>query len=324
MTHRQAAIIICCYTEDRWGALCRAIDSALVQEFPDFEVIVVVDHNPALLERLKAQYPALSIIENRAQQGLSGARNCGIRAANAEYIAFLDDDAVAEPDWLARLCTPFAQAEVLGVTGMLRPNFLGGLPRWFPDEFYWVVGCTWRGTPTQRAEVRNLIGGSMCIRASVFERVGGFRSEIGRIGTIPLGGEETELCIRARQSQPGAVFIYEPAAVVHHEVPAKRTTWRYFRSRCYAEGRSKALIAGLVGAKDGLSSESAYTMRVLPLGVLRGVRDLFLRGDKHGLQRAGAIIAGLLITTAGYGIGRLRLRKVDLPRPTLPVGEMDG
>jgi len=320
---KQAAIVICCYTEERWDALCASINSALGQEFNYFNVIVVVDYNPDLQRRVVAQFPNLKVIENRGQKGLSGARNTGIRAAPACYIAFLDDDAVAEPQWLQRLSQPMKEdPNVMGVVGKILPKWLDAFPAWFPKEFYWVFGCTYRGVPTQRSEVRNLIGGCMCVRAEVFNQVGGFRSEIGRIGTVPLGGEETEFCIRAHQANPQGKFIYEPSARMQHEVPPKRTTWRYFRSRCYAEGLSKALIAQLVGAHDGLAAESSYTMRILPTGVLYDLRDLF-RGDIHGLQRAAAIVAGLFVTVAGYTVGRLRIRTAHLPNPTLIVGELD-
>ncbi len=320
---KQAAIIICCYTEDRWDALCASISSALAQKYHDFSVIVVVDYNPPLQWRIVDQFPSVRVIENRGKKGLSGARNTGIRTANARYIAFLDDDAVAEPQWLQSLCDPMDDPNVMGVVGNIIPKWLGKYPAWFPKEFYWVFGCTYRGVPIQRSEVRNLIGGCMCVRAEIFNQVGGFRSEIGRIGTIPLGGEETEFCIRAHQANPNGKFLYEPDARMHHEVPSRRTTWRYFRSRCYAEGLSKALIARLVGTRDGLASESVYTVRILPTGVMYGLRDLFLRRDVHGLQRALAIIAGLFITTAGYLAGRLHIRMVNLPHPSLIVGELE-
>lgn len=171
---------------------------------------------------------------------------------------------------------------------------------WFPDEFYWVLGCTYQSLPDTRTVVRNPFGGCTCIRREVFEKVGGFRNDIGRVGSRLLGGEETELCIRAAQYWIGKVFLCEPRARIHHRISPHRTSWRYFRSRCYAEGISKAAVARYVGAKDGLSSERAYTYRALPLGILRGVGDACLRLDLTGFLRAGAIILGLAMTTAGY------------------------
>jgi hypothetical protein len=144
----------------------------------------------------------------------------------------------------------------------------------------------------------------MCIRREVFQAVGGFRSEIGRVGTLPVGCEETELCIRACQHWPDRHFLYMPHIHVSHYVPQKRVTWRYFRSRCYAEGISKAVVARFVGAKDSLSSESAYTLRTLPVGVLRNLGLALLKGRFSYVLRAFAIVVGLCITTTGYLVGK--------------------
>ncbi len=151
--------------------------------------------------------------------------------------------------------------------------------------------------------VRNPYGGCTCFRREVFEVVGGFRDGIGRVGTRPMGCEETELCIRAQQYWPRKFFLYNPQARIHHRISAYRTSWRYFRSRCYAEGLSKAVVTRYAGAKDGLASERAYTLRTLPRGVLRNMKNSIFHRDLTGFQRAGAIIAGLIITTIGYLVG---------------------
>lgn len=314
-------IIICAYTENRWDDITEAVASCRQQRPPPGEIVLVVDHNPKLYQRLINAFPDLVVVENNEKQGLSGARNSGIAASRGRLIAFLDDDAVAEPDWLAKLQAHCDQPYVNGAGGKVEPLWVGQRPAWFPDEFLWVVGCTYRGTPIETSTMRNLMGGCMLVRREVYETVGGFRSEIGRIGTIPLGCEETELCIRANQSMPGQVFIYEPAARIHHKVPAARITWKYFRARCYAEGLSKALVSTMVGANDALSSERSYTLKTLPLGVLRGVGDT-LRGDVSGLGRATAIITGLLITAAGYAVGRYHLRRKPTANSVLETAVM--
>ena len=87
---------------------------------------------------------------------------------------------------------------------------------------------------------------------------------------------------------------------MQHHVPAARARWAYFRARCLLEGQSKALVARLVGASAGSATERAYTLRTLPRGVARGLVDTLVRRDPSGLARAGAIMLGLAITTAGY------------------------
>jgi GT2 family glycosyltransferase len=297
---RDISVIICTYTEARWAELLAAVDSIRRQSVPAREIIIVVDHNPALLARVREQCSDSIVVENQEPRGLSGARNSGVAIAKSALVAFLDDDAIAEASWVEKLAEGCENPEVLGTGTRVEPLWETDQPAWFPVEFYWVVGCSYRGLPRTRAPVRNLSGGSMCMRREIFEAVGGFRTGIGRTSMRPLGCEETELCIRAGQHWPQKIFLYEPQISVQHRIPASRATWSYFCARCYAEGQSKALVARFVGRKDGLASERTYTLKTLPQGVVRGIADAFFRRDRNGLARAGAIVAGLVITAAGY------------------------
>jgi glucosyl-dolichyl phosphate glucuronosyltransferase len=299
------SVVICSYADERWDELALAVESVRRQTVAPLEVIVAVDHNPLLLERARSGLAGVKVVENHEARGLSGARNSGIAAARGDVVAFLDDDAAAETEWLERLAPLYRDPRVLGVGGAIDPHWLDGRPAGFPREFEWVVGCSYEGLPTVPTAVRNLIGANMSLRRDVFERVGGFRSGIGRVGRLPVGCEETELCIRARQRVPGGVFIYEPQARVAHSVPAARATWGYFCRRCFAEGLSKAQVSGWTGRSDALASERSYVRRTLPAGVRRGFADA-LRGDASGLVRVAAIVTGLVITSAGYLVGEVR------------------
>jgi hypothetical protein len=272
------------------------------------EIIVVIDHNPALLARARERFPDAIVVENHEIPGLSGARNSGVAVAQGSLIVFLDDDAIAEPTWLERIVDCCEDPNVLGVGGMVLPIWQISPPAWFPEEFYWVIGCSYRGLPETLAPVRNPFGGSMCIRREVFAEVGGFCNGIGRDAARPMGCEETELCIRAQQRWPQRVFLYEPRARAHHHVSATRLRWSYFRARCYAEGQSKSLVARSVGARDGLAAEQAYTLKTLPRGVARGLASVLFHRDLTGLARAATILAGLAITTVGYLQGRVAWR----------------
>ncbi|WP_446220631.1 glycosyltransferase family 2 protein [Micromonospora sp. IBHARD004] len=295
--------MICVYTEQRWPQIVRAIGSVLAQDVPAAQIVVVVDHNPALLDRARHAFPDLTVVPNAGPRGLSAARNTGVARARGEIVAFLDDDAEAEPDWLARLLPHYRDERVLAVGGRAVPAWQEDRPRWLPPEFDWVVGCSFIGQPTEASPVRNVIGCNMSFRRAVLARTDGFDPALGRIGRTPVGCEETELCIRIRQQHPEGVVLYEPAALVRHRVTTDRATWRYFRRRCFSEGRSKAVVARLVGGDAGLSAERAYTRRALPEGVRRGLRQL-RDGDRTGLLRAGAIVAGLLVTASGYVFGQ--------------------
>ncbi len=302
------SVIISAYTEERWDDLNAAIQSVQQQTLPAREIILVVDHNPALLERARQHLPGVIVVENSEAQGLRGARNSGIAASYGEIIAFLDDDAVAIPDWLRLLSEGYSDAHVLGTGGAVTPAWVAAKPTWLPEEFYWVVGCSYRGMPGTAAHVRNPIGANMSFRRKLFETVGDFHSAIELPGKRHAGGcEETELCIRAQQQWPQDFFLYQPEANVFHRVPASRTQWRYLCSRCYIEGLAKATVSHYVGTKDGLASERGYTLHTLPQGIIRALLDVILLRDLSGAARAGAIVLGLACTTAGYMVGNISL-----------------
>ena len=299
------AVIICAYTERRWDDLVSAVASVELQSLRAAEIVLVIDHAPSLLERARSEFPHIHVLANEESKGLSGARNTGVKATRSDIVTFLDDDAVADNRWLETLASAYDDALVLGVGGTVEPNWTGERPMWFPEEFDWVVGCSYLGQPRQKSLVRNLIGCNMSFRREVLTEIGGFRRELGRVDAVPNGCEETELCIRATQRYPFGRIVLEPAALVHHRVTSERATWRYFQSRCRAEGRSKAILCGAVGDSSGLSSERTYTTKVLPIGVLR---SLLGRQAKGRRQRALAIIAGFALVTSGYVQGRLAAR----------------
>ncbi|MGW7364857.1 glycosyltransferase family 2 protein [Streptomyces sp. NPDC054841] len=316
--HRRFSVVICVYTEDRWEDILAAVDSVRMQSLPALETLLVVDHNAALLERLGNEFKGcgtamtqgeVRVLANAGPRGLSAGRNTGIAAARGDIVAFLDDDAVAERDWLRWFDESYDDPRVMAVGGRTVPAWASGRrPAWFPEEFDWVVGCTYRGLPHGRVRVRNVLGGNASFRRAAFDATGGFATGIGRDGDKrPLGCEETELCIRLSRALPHAVLLIDDRAVIHHKVPAGRERFGYFRTRTYAEGLSKALVSHSVGSGKGLETERRYTTRVLPAGVARGLRDALL-GRRGGAGRAGAIVAGVATAATGYALASVRTR----------------
>jgi len=297
------SVVICAHAEERRSETCTAVESARAQSFQHKEVIVVVDHNPALHLALAAALPDATVVENREERGLSGARNTGVSIARGDVVAFLDDDAAADHDWLKFLADSYTDPAVIGVGGDILPNWQKPRPSWFPAEFDWVVGCTYPGMPERGAVVRNLIGANSSFRREAFEIGGRFRHGMGRsAGKRPLGCEETEFCIKVSQRSPGSVLLFDNRAVVRHLVPAERCRFSYFRARCYAEGLSKAMMTASVGVGDGLAAERRYATRTLPGGIARALGDV-RHGDWSGFGRAAAIIVGFAATAAGYTAG---------------------
>ena len=117
----------------------------------------------------------------------------------------------------------------MAVGGKALPAWPDRRPDHLVPELDWVVGCTYEGMPVEQADVRNVMGCNMSMRRTVFDVAGTFDESIGRIGRVPLGCDETELCIRLGQTIPGARVVFVPEALVHHRVTEARTTWRYLR-----------------------------------------------------------------------------------------------
>lgn len=365
-----AAVIICAYTDLRWQELLEAAASVRRQSTPARQIIVVVDNNPALFERAQAHLPFATVVENNQAPGLSGARNTGIALAETAVVAFMDEDAIADPDWLATLLEGYKDDQVAGVGGAVLPLWDGGRPGWFPAEYDWVVGCTYAGANDKPGPVRNFIGCNMSFRRSALEAVaqgaGPFTANLGRTGDrhagrrltfrrasqvdqrpaapleaakaqsglgaaclaaapkqaapLPISCDETELCIRLSRRLPESRLLHEPRARVLHRVPRQRATWSYFRTRCYAEGLSKAFVTRMVGAGAGLSSERSYVLRTLPAAVGRGLLSLLMQLDKDVAGRTGAVLAGLAITAFGYAAGRIQFLPASIPaEPTAAV-----
>jgi GT2 family glycosyltransferase len=300
-------VVICVYTEARWTLILDAIGSVTAQSRPADDIVVIVDHNDALRARLDAALAPMAgvrILANRHAPGLSGGRNTGTGAVETDVVAFLDDDAAAAPDWLANLAAAFGDPSVIGVGGAIEPVWASARPAWWPRAFDWVVGCTYEGTPERVERIRNPIGANMAFRREAILEAGGFAEGVGRGTGRPLGGEETELSIRATAANPGSRILHLPGAAVRHHVPAGRATFRYYVERCYAEGLSKATVSRLVGAGSGLASERRYTTRILPRAAMRAMGEGIRRQDAGRALQAPAIAVGLSVTAVGYAVGR--------------------
>ncbi|KAA9149738.1 glycosyltransferase [Amycolatopsis acidicola] len=317
------SVVICAYTDRRWEDLVAAVASVREQTVPASEIIVVIDHNPALAERAAAEFVGAAVVENSGRRGLSGARNTAIELAKGDVVAFLDDDAVAEPDWLAQLLAGYRDTRVLAVGGSAAPRWPDGVRSPLlpargdgTGELDWVIGCTYTGQPVTETPVRNVMGCNMSFRREAFRLAGTFTEDLGRIGRTPLGCEETELCIRLHQASPGAMILFRPQAAVRHRVTPDRLTWGYLRRRGWGEGLSKALVSRSVGADAALSTERDYLRRVIPAAWFREL-SRFARGRRSGLTGMVALVLVVASTAAGYLRGKLAGDKLRI-RSTAP------
>ncbi|MEJ2577931.1 MAG: glycosyltransferase family 2 protein [Kineosporiaceae bacterium] len=305
VTAFSTTVVICTYTLERWDELCAAVESASTQSIVPDEIVVVADHNEELLGRIETDFGhRVTALPNTRTRGLSGARNSAVEHVHTDLVAFLDDDAVADPQWLARLVRPFTDATVNVTGSWADPRWpdSGTAPDFLPRELWWIVGCSYTGQPRTAADVRNVLGCGMVFRREVFDLVGGFNEHLGRVGKIPLGGEETELCIRLRRQRPESRVVFEPSAVLHHQVSRERVRWSYLIRRSYAEGLSKALLARLAGTADATRAERSYLSRTVPAALRREARN-----GGRGVIACAAIITSAGAAAAGFALGRIRL-----------------
>ena len=304
------SVVICAYTEDRWPLLQQSVASVQRQSRIPVEIIVCVDHNESLLERCRRQWadqaenPPVEVLANQYEGRLGSARNSAAEVAHGDIVAFLDDDAWADPDWLDRLLSPYGNENVVAVGGAPLPEFEAARPGWFPLEFDWVFGCAYSGLPESQAPVARLIGANMSVRRLALVEIGGFHSD---------NHDDMDMCHRLRDLRPAEQIIYEPLARVHHFVPAARTRWGYFWRRCFFVNKGKVAAFHQMEGAANLSADIGFVGRALSHGVSRGLRQT-LKGDAWGAARAAAILAGIVLAGSGHLAGAWQLRKTRTGR----------
>ncbi len=303
------SVIICCYTLERLQDIREAVLSTLAQSVPPHQVIVAVDHNTALFQMLPQDLPAgVEVVLNDGARGVSETRNVGMRASSGDVVVYLDDDAVAQEGWLENLVQPFSDPTVAAVGGSAIPQWLvGKRPRWFPEELDWVVGCTFKGMPTNGNFVRNPIGCSMAFRKDILEQVGAWDIGLGGDGQSNKDGEETELSLRIANLIPGARIYYARNSIAFHKVPAWRTNLSWTVKRSFSMGASKAKVSGAgasQGVKDPLSRESAYLSYLCSVALPNRLRRFY---SLSALLQT----ATMLLSIAVLGVGYLSVKMKD-------------
>jgi GT2 family glycosyltransferase len=272
------SVVISVYSINRAKDLADCIESIKKQTLLPEEIIVVLDPDDSLVAyyRKRLHSPVKLVVSDVF--GLSAARNMGIRSSNSEFVAFIDDDAVADPDWLKNLVNNFGDSSVIGVGGRIIPVWPSENPNWFPEELYWIVGCSYKGLPTKKASIRNPIGCNMAFRRIIFEKVGYFSVETGRVGNKLMGHDDTEFGIRASKEIRETKILYDPYATVYHRVSKNRVSVKYLMKRSYVEGFSKAFISE---NRSSLNVEKTYLQNLfskipniifkdsIPQGILR-------------------------------------------------------
>ena len=292
------SVVVCTFDIKRREQLFACLQSLQRQTLRPREVLVVVDGSAAVAEALRQRGGPERVHVLDRNSGPSVARNAGVALIRSRWVAFLDDDAVADESWLQHLVESAEQSDAAGASGWSKPIFAGPEPRWFPPELLWTVGCSHRGLARERSMTRNIFGGCAVLRTDLFRRVGGYDVNLGRQGSGVQGGEEADLCLRISGLDSGPRFVHVPEAVIHHRVPQARLRQTYLYRRCFSDGRTKSQMARRLGGST-LNVERDYLMRTVPSGIVGSLARG--RWDSAFVLSMGIASAG-----CGYLAGRLR------------------
>mgnify|MGYP000011252922 FL=1 len=252
------SIIICTYNREAY--IGKVLEALSRESYTDFETIVVdnnsTDSTPLVIKDFQSSHPEFPLrILSERKQGLSWARNCGIRAAKGDLLVFLDDDAIPEEGYVERLAENMkAHPQAGAFGGRIIPTFESGeAPKWLCKwSLGWVSGLD-MGQRVCYFEGRKFpIGANMGFRRSVLDAVGEFNPELGRNGGNLMGGEEKDLFNRVKAAGYGIVYL--PDVCVRHMIPQSRTTVDYVRKFADGVGKSERVRC---------KNEGSYPKRLL-------------------------------------------------------------
>jgi glucosyl-dolichyl phosphate glucuronosyltransferase len=241
-------------THNRAATLAATLESVAAQRLPadvDAECVIIdnasTDDTAAVVERSSAAAPLRlrRVLEPRL--GSSLARNRAFDESRADFILFIDDDAIAEPDWAAEMLAAIQTRSLDAACGMVLPRWLQEPPEWLGRSL-WVKLAVHdqnkiEGGAPQDAEIlANYFSANMGIRRSAIDRFGRFREDLGVVGGNPISGEDTELY--ARIIAGGGRMGFARRAIVHHMIPPERMNPAYLLRKSFAYGIGSAITGG--------------------------------------------------------------------------------
>jgi len=307
----KVSVVVCTYTMDRYDVFSEAVESVLAQTYDPVEVVLVIDGNPEVYERVAEEFgdhESVIVHNNEENRGISFSRTKGAELASGEIVAFIDDDGVAEPDWIEHHVAAYEETDAVAVGGYVAPEWITSKPSFFPEEFYWLVGCTERGFAEDGEEIRNGYGSNVSYRRSVFLDVGGYDVNTGRKGDRHIQAHEAPVGIRIREAY-GKGVVYVEDAVVHHKLFAYRGEFRWLVFRSFWQGFSKRVMELLYPGAQG--NESAFLKDLIVRALPSRVNQAVVERSTKPIQEAVAIV----VFTAAVGLGYLYgLTKRDVLR----------
>jgi glycosyltransferase involved in cell wall biosynthesis len=286
---------------DRFGPFREAVESALDQTYEPVEIVLVIDGNRDVFERTREAFgdrAGVVVHCNDENRGISYSRTKGAELASGDVVAFIDDDATAERDWVESHVRVYEDRDAVAVAGPVEPDWVTGKPDFFPAEFYWLVGCTERGFAEDGEEIRNGYGSNISYRRDVFLDVGGYDENTGRKGDRHIQAHEPPVCIRIRRAY-GRGVTYTEDAVVHHKLFDYRGNFRWLVGRSFWQGYSKRIMDLILPESTG--GEREYLRQLLLQFVPGRIAGLVRRPSLAGAKQ----LATILLFTVAVGLGYL-------------------
>jgi len=305
------SIIVCTYSLDNYPNLIDAIDSLLNQTHKEIEIIVVVDGNQELYERIVKVYDAqgnVKIMVTEESLGAFGAGNVGVKVAQGDVVAFLDDDAVAEIGWVKKLVDTYQRLDAIAVGGKILPLWISKKPDYFPVELGWLVGMTGEEFAEDKiAEVRNTFGSNMSFKREVFEKIGLLNEKLGfaKRKTSYMQGAEADFALRMK-NKLGKGIIYNPKAVVYHKIPSSRTKPRILIKRAYYQGYSKALLRRRHSFPEALATEKSYLTDLFFKYIPRRIKGIFSSNSIKEIKQLSFLAAAIISVGLGFMYGYIK------------------
>lgn len=235
------SVVIC--TRNRAQSLkCTLLALARVSFPAETEVVIVdnasQDDTDAVVRAIAVDYPVPLRLIHEPRPGKSAALNGAIKAARGGILAFTDDDALPQTDWLAQLVQTFETWQCDWAFGRVVPAWESAPPVWFGPELSGMFALLDFGRePFVVSERRHMFFGVNCaVRRAAIDALGPYRVDLGPTDALGGGGEDTEMFYRALSA--GQRIVYAPPAVVAHVIPATRTTRAFHRKRMFSGRRN--------------------------------------------------------------------------------------
>jgi glycosyltransferase involved in cell wall biosynthesis len=309
------SVIICTYDEGRIKDLEDCLKSLLEQDFNDFEILIVVDHNERLYRNLKERLNNQKvevILNNSPRRGQASTMNRGIEKSHGEIVCFIDDDAVASRNWLSKIVDTY-DANTVSVGGRIEPLWIGRKPSYLPEEFYWLIGATGNYLGKNAREVRNLWSGNISYRKSLFNIVGYFKEDLGMANDPLFQGEDAEFGLRLRKLT-GKSVRYNPEAVVYHKIRSERVKFISLLKRAFEQGYAKAYIKKAYKNTDALSVEQDYLKLLFKSCLKRLKLTVFGPRRSEAAQQLVFTVTATSIVLLGFMVGLLKVKRIDFHR----------